>query len=99
MVPNLDETAGDLNPQKLVQVLWESVQRLWVVMLRGPADFGQRQAGSLCANDGMRLPMWGHLKKGNFMNAKELWRRFCASVSIERIAAEAVVTLHSNHGF
>jgi hypothetical protein len=34
----------------------ESVQSCGLVMLREPAGFGQRQAGSLCANDGMRLP-------------------------------------------
>ena len=32
----------------------------------------------------------GHLKKGKFMNAQELWRRFWASGSIERTAAREV---------
>ena len=36
----------------------ESVQSCGLGMLRGPAGCGQRQAGSLCANDGMRLPMF-----------------------------------------
>jgi len=36
----------------------ESVQSCRLVMLRGPAGFGQRQGGSLCANGGMRLPMF-----------------------------------------
>ena len=34
----------------------ESVQSCGLVMLTEPVGFGQRQAGSLCANDGMRLP-------------------------------------------
>jgi hypothetical protein len=34
----------------------ENVQSCGLVMLREPDGFGQRQAGSLCANDGMRLP-------------------------------------------
>ncbi len=33
---------------------------------------------------------WGHLKKGEFMYAKERWRRFWASVSFGSTAAEAV---------
>ena len=42
--------------RRYIRLLEESVQSCGQVMLTWPDGFGQGQAGSLCANDGMRLP-------------------------------------------